>query len=94
MNVIAKTNIRRNANGTRNLTDLRKVLAADDSYSIRRQRGNWIVSRYSEAYGCWLHVPHPHSMNERQIIEKILFGEYESSCEHEYHRKRAAKVTA
>jgi hypothetical protein len=93
-NAIAKSSIRRNANGTRNLTDLRKALAADDSYSIRRQGGSWIVSRYSEAYGCWLEIPQPHSMNERQIIEEILFGEHESSCEHEYHRKQAAKVPA
>ena len=63
MNVIAKTNIRRNANGTRNLTDLRKALAADDSYRMHRQGGNWIVSRYSEAYGCWLEIPQPHWMD-------------------------------
>jgi len=94
MNVIEKTNIRRNANGTRNLNDLRKALAADDSYSIFRQGGSWIVSRYSESYGWRLEIPQPHWMNERQIIEKILFGEHESSCEHEYHRKRAARVPA
>jgi hypothetical protein len=94
MNKVAKTNIRRNANGTRNLTDLRRALAADDSYSIRRQGGNWIVSRHSEAFRCWMEMPQEYWMSERQIIEEILFGEYESSCEHEYHRKRAAKVTA
>jgi hypothetical protein len=94
MNPIAKNSIRRNANGTRNLTDLRRVLAADESYRMHRQGGNWIVSRYSESFGCWMEMPQEYWMNERQIIEEILFGEHESSCEHEYHRKRAAKVTA
>jgi hypothetical protein len=94
MNVIAKSSIRRNANGTRNLTDLRKALAADENTRMHKQGGQWIVSRYSDAHGCWLEMPQPYWMNERQIIEARLFGEYESSCEHEYHRNRLAKVSA
>jgi hypothetical protein len=79
--------IRRNADGQQNLTDLRKALAASP-HMIYSQGGNWIVQQWSDSHGAYLEQPAPYWMNERQAIQKVLFGQYESADEAKCHAGR------
>lgn len=67
-----KTTLRTNANGLRNLADLRKAIGEAEGISVHRQGGNWIISRYSAGYGATVENPcHPLD-DERAAIEQAL----------------------
>jgi hypothetical protein len=77
-------NIRRNTDGQQNLSDLRRALAASP-HTVHRQGGNWIMQQWSDSHGAYLEHPAPYWMNERQAIQKVLFGEFEREDECRYH---------
>ena len=79
--------IRRNKDGRQNMNDLRKALAASP-HMVHAQGGNWIMQQWSDSHGAYLEQPAPYWMNERQAIQKVLFGEHENEAEVRYHAWR------
>ena len=63
--------IKTNKNGERNLRALRKEAEESEKISVH-YHGGWIIGRWNESAGLWVHVPAPYWMDERQVLEYAL----------------------
>ena len=78
--------IRRNKDGKQNLVDLRQAVDAEDCVNVRKQGGDWIISRWCDATGCWHEQQCHPRRDERAVLQIALFAEAEHKDCTEYHR--------
>jgi hypothetical protein len=67
-------NVRRNADGSYRLDDLREAVARDDDLRVSPRDGGscWCISRWSHQHGVWIEQPIDPRADERSTIARAL----------------------